>query len=562
MCTVTFQIEGQGELAVSTIAGENLLQLARDNDIAIDAPCGSNGSCGKCRIRLVSGQLQAEPSRHISHADYQAGWRLACTSTVVDDAVVWVPADAGSFQSGIQTADLSTAADRQRYSAAVEQVFTTGLQRGTQDNGYGVAIDIGTTTVTAALLDLASGELLAKASAGNGQIRYGADVINRIIASSRPGGREALRQAILTDTLLPMLADLLTQAALSSSAIRRCVIAGNTTMEHLLLGEDASSIRLEPYVPAFLEKTGVTAAEVGLPFSADTPVILAPNVGSYVGGDITAGILTSLIWNQDNLQLFLDLGTNGELVLGNRDFLLCCACSAGPAFEGGEISCGMRATAGAVQAVRLDQNTLQPTLDVIGSKAVAGVCGSGLIDLIAELFRCGAIDATGKFVREHPRIWRNEYTAAFVLAYADESQSGKDIQINETDIGNFIRAKAAIYSAIHVLLQSLDMDARMLDSVQIAGGIGGGINIANAIAIGMLPALSTERFSYIGNSALTGACAMLLSDDAAQKVLELGRSMTYVELSTHPGYMDEFIAACFLPHTHLELFNPKQQVTP
>ena len=245
-------------------------------------------------------------------------------------------------------------------------------------------------------------------------------------------------------------------------------------------------------------------------------------------------------------------------MLGNRDYMLTCACSAGPAFEGGEISCGMRATTGAVQGVKLDPETLEPAYDVVGEpgQKPIGICGSGLIDIIAELFRCGAVSPKGRFVRENRRIGRDEYgTGYFIVAFPEESGSGREITLNEVDIDNFIKAKGAIFSATRAMLNAAGLTVDDLQHVLIAGGIGSGIDIENAVTIGMLPKLPPEEFRYIGNSSLTGACAMLISDAAEEKVFELGRNMTYLELSTHPGYMEEFVAACFLPHTDASLFD-------
>ncbi len=333
------------------------------------------------------------------------------------------------------------------------------------------------------------------------------------------------------------------------------MIAGNTTTEHLFVGRDAQSIRLEPYVPAFLELTGKTASELELPAAPDAPVLFAPNVGSYVGGDITSGVLPAMIWHDEPMTLFIDLGTNGELVMGNCEYTLTCACSAGPAFEGGDISCGMRATQGSIEACTIDAQSMEPTLTVIGGGKPVGLCGSGLIDMISELFRCGIIDARGKFARVGKRIRHDEYGGnSYILAFENESENGQLVELNESDLDNFIRAKGAIFSAIRTMLSAVGMDKDSIERVVIAGGIGSGINIPNAISIGMLPRLPLERYSYIGNSSLTGACAMLLSDEALQQVMDIGRSMTYLELSSEPGYMEEFVAACFLPHTDAELF--------
>ena len=555
---VTFKLESGGDHKVSAAFGENILELANRAGVDIDAPCSGNGTCGKCRLRLISGTVDVTPNTHLSDEDYEDGWRLACQSAVAGDASFFVPGSAEAYKSGIRTADLSSPQETELYEREMAGIFSTGLKKGVaaaREDDYGIAVDIGTTTVTAALIRLSDGQVAAKASTGNGQIRYGADVINRIIQSSKPGGREKLRRAVCEDTIVPMMETMLKSADVEGNRVRRCVIAGNTTMEHLFVGEDAESIRLEPYVPAFLELHGKKAAELRLPINPEAEVLFAPNVGSYVGGDITAGTLTTLLWNSDELSLFIDLGTNGELVYGNADYMLCCACSAGPAFEGGEISCGMRATVGAIESCAIDEETMEPSYEVVGGEGTvpAGLCGSGLIDTISELFRCGIISPKGKFVRDGRRIRRDEYGAAYVLAFSEET-GGRDVELNEIDIDNFIRAKGAIFSAIRTMLNSLDMTVDAIDHIYLAGGIGSGIDIEKAISIGMLPRAELSKYSYIGNSSLFGACAMLISDEAAEKVFEIGRNMTYIELSSHPGYMDEFVAACFLPHTDASLF--------
>ena len=558
MYTLTFKVENHPlDIKCQVEAGENVLRAAQRAGIEIDAPCAGNGTCGKCRVRLISGALEMPQNPRLPYIDYEEMWRLACQSKVIGDAVVWVPATASAFKENIATADLSSPEELARYENAVQGIFSSGLSPSPSES-CGIAIDIGTTTVAAALLDLNTGKVLSKASRGNGQIRYGADVINRIIQQTKPGGKERLQKAVREETIIPIMETLLRDSGKTASDISRVVIAGNTTMEHLFIGADGDSIRLEPYVPEFLELTGVDAGRAGLPIPPDSPVIFAPNVGSYVGGDITAGVLDTLMWNSDLMTLFIDLGTNGELVFGNSEYMLCCACSAGPAFEGGDISCGMRATSGAIDSVYIDEETLEPKYTLIAGEKPLGLCGSGLIDIISELFRTGAVNSKGKFVRESPRIRYDEYGGNYIVAFASESGTGKDIELNEGDLDNFIRAKAAIFSAIRTMLQSLAMTVDDIDRVIIAGGIGSGINIEKAISIGMLPLIPVEKYSYIGNSSLTGACAMLLSDEATDKVFEIGRNMTYIELSTEPGYMDEFLAACFLPHTDQKLFEKDQ----
>ena len=632
---VTFQIEGASPVIIECNDGDNLLELARRANVAIDAPCSGNGSCGKCRVKLVEGDLESPRSRHISDEEYKDGWRLSCSSKVRSDCTVFVPDIASAYQSRMKTADLSspkevaiftecqdnlkasgihfenryrskvitmaeptlddTMPDNERLTWAIEEAFgvekvhipfsvMVGLAHTLREHHFsvcvkgeltedafhcmevcapedtaivGCAIDIGTTTVTMVLTDLGSGKLLAKGSSGNGQIRYGADVINRIIEQGRAGGRKKLQDAILKETLIPIIANLCKTARISARSILRLCVGANTTMNHLFVGVDASSVRMEPYVPSFFHWDGLLAGDLKLPANPLAPVLIAPNIGSYVGGDITAGTLASGIWDKDEMSLFIDLGTNGEIVFGNRDFLMSCACSAGPAFEGGDISCGMRATDGAVEACVIDVGTMEPTLSVIGDEEQkpVGICGSGIIDLISELYRCGIVNAKGLFVREGKRVRRDSHgMGRYVVAFPEESETGREVSLNEVDIDNFIRAKGAIFSAIDTLLKSVDMTVEMIDRVYVAGGIGSGINMKNAVNIGMFPDVDIEKFHYIGNSSLTGSYAMVMSDEANAKCAEVASNMTYLELSTHPGYMDAFVAACFLPHTDRSLF--------
>ena len=632
---VTFQIEGATPVIIECNDGDNLLELARRANVAIDAPCSGNGSCGKCRVKLTEGELESPRSRHISDEEYKDGWRLSCSSKVRSDCTVFVPDIASAYQSRMKTADLSspkevaiftecqdnlkasgihfenryrakvitmaeptlddTMPDNERLTWAIEEAFgvekvhipftvMVGLAHTLRENHFsvcvkgeltddtfrcmevcapedttivGCAIDIGTTTVTMVLTDLETGKLLAKGSSGNGQIRYGADVINRIIEQGRPGGKKKLQDAILKETLIPIIANLCKTAKISARSILRLCVGANTTMNHLFVGVDASSVRMEPYVPSFFHWDGLLAGDLKLPANPLAPVLIAPNIGSYVGGDITAGTLASGIWDKDEMSLFIDLGTNGEIVFGNRDFLMSCACSAGPAFEGGDISSGMRATDGAVEACVIDVDTMEPTLSIIGDEGqkVVGICGSGIIDLISELYRCGIVNAKGLFVRDGKRVRRDAHgMGRYVVAFPEESETGREVSLNEVDIDNFIRAKGAIFSAIDTLLKSVDMSVEMIDRVYVAGGIGSGINMKNAVNIGMFPDVDIDKFHYIGNSSLTGSYAMVMSDEANAKCAEVAANMTYLELSTHPGYMDAFVAACFLPHTDRSLF--------
>lgn len=636
MFNITFRFESGETVEISAIAGEKLLDVARKANVAIDAPCSGNGVCGKCRVRLVSGYLDAPINRHISQEEYDAGWRLACMSQISGDAEIEVPDIASAYRSRMKMADLSspeeiaifedlrrklsdagmtfrsdlsflplelsapsledTMPDNERLLRAMEDA--TGvpmhaimipystlknlsltlresnwkvkcvisrdndrilvrdvLPGDSTDPMVGFALDLGTTSLAGVLVDLETGKILAKASGGNGQIRYGADVINRIVESGKPGGRKRLQDAVIKESIIPMLAQMYRASGVNPRRIYRMVVAGNTTMNHLLLGLHADPVRMEPFVPSFFRTDYLYVRDIDLKMNPQAELIVSPNIGSYVGGDITAGALVSMIWNSPEMSLFIDLGTNGELVFGNSEFLMSCACSAGPAFEGGDISCGMRATDGAIEACAIDKETMEPTMTVVGNVAPAGICGSGIIDIIAELFRCGIINGKGKFVREGPRVLHDQHgMGSFVLAWQKDTGGPKDVVINEVDIDNFIRAKGAIFSATQTMLRSLGFDASVIERVYVAGGIGSGINMKNAVTIGMFPDIPLENFHYIGNSSQAGAYAMLLSSEAREKVMELAASMTYLELSNEPGYMDQFVAACFLPHTDTSLF--------
>ena len=427
----------------------------------------------------------------------------------------------------------------------------------TGESLYGIAIDIGTTSVVVCLVDLVEQVLIDKASSGNAQIKYGADVINRIVFSTKKNGLDELHKAIIHETINPLLHSIYEKNNINRDDVISVVASGNTTMASLFLGVYPDYLRREPYIPPFLKSPKIMGENVELDVNPSAYVYLAPNVASYVGGDITAGVLSAGIWASEENVLFIDLGTNGEIVFGNQDFMMSCACSAGPAFEGGGIRCGMRASCGAIENIKINPVTFEPKLGIIGECDPIGICGSGIIDLICQMILTGVIDRRGKIQKElnTSRIRFDEHgIGEYVLAFKDEYGLENDITVNEVDIDNFIRAKGAIYSGASVLLGSLGMDFSVIDKVYIAGGIGNSLNIENAITIGLLPDVKREKFQYIGNSSLVGSYLALISRDAKNKLEEIASQMTYVELSVYPGYMDEFVSACFLPHTNIENF--------
>ena len=549
----------------------------------LELVCGGNGRCGKCDVlverRGVRETVRAcitpvteditvflEVSENASAQILTSGGAHDVFAPAVTKAVL-SPAEREPEHCGAYLRGVSLAAARQFSRAhrdAEEEPLTfirhedtlLGVQRGdTAQRLYGAAVDIGTTTVAMYIYDLTTGALLHTGSALNGQIRYGADVIARIQhAIEHETGLAELNRAIL-DTIDALLAAASNAVPGLSDDLWQLVFCGNSTMQHLFLGIDPSALGAEPFASVTADTVRAPAGEIGLKnCPAGALVEFLPLLGGFVGADTTAVLLGV---PEEGVHLAVDLGTNGEIVFGNRDFMVSCACSAGPAFEGGDISCGMRATDGAIESCVIDPETMEPTFGIIGEpgQKPVGLCGSGIIDTIAELFHAGILNSKGIFVREGKRVAHDRHGCGrYILATPEESATGREVALNEVDIDNFIRAKGAIYSAIDTLLAAMDMDESVIESFYVAGGIGSGINMRNAVRIGMFPNVPLELFHYIGNSSLAGAYTMALSDEANDRVEQVARNMTYMELSTHPGYMDAFVAACFLPHTDAARF--------
>jgi len=420
----------------------------------------------------------------------------------------------------------------------------------------GLAVDLGTTTISLQLVDLTDGRVLSTRNGYNEQIRCGLDVISRINYASTGERLDDLRSRAL-HSINRLILEAVESSHAGKNDITSCCISGNTVMTHLLLGLKPEYIRLEPYTPTVMSMHPVPARELGIDIHPNALVSLSPCVGSYVGGDITAGVLaTGLAEGTEGVSLFIDIGTNGEIVLGNRDFLMTCACSAGPAFEGGGIECGMRATTGAIDHAAIEKDTGRAEYTVIGGGRPCGICGSGLIDLVAGLFTAGWIDSSGTLKRTgaSPLIRINGRRASYVVAGEEESIGGRPIILSETDIGNLMRAKAAIYSAASLLLKQADLHFGDLEKFYVAGGFGRFLNLENAVSIGLLPDIPADKFSYVGNASLSGTRLCLLSGESRKIRAELSARMTYIDLSSFPGYMDQYMAALFFPHTELHHF--------
>ena len=624
-CSVLILPENQ---TVEVEAGSSLLEAVQKAGIPLKSTCGGQGTCGKCTVKVLTGQV-TDGGGNISDKLKDQGYILACKASVNENCSIDVPAEFRLHEhqvlmdedgkgllrekqldifAGFKHAPLGqkffvklpppslveNASDYSRLvtelkkqcceekfsiSNAVLKKLPEVLRAGNWDvtvtvvytgdsceilrvtagpdaqPDYGMAIDIGTTTVVIALVDLGTGEIVAKEGSYNKQAAFGDDVISRIVyAVEEKNGLDELQKSVIK-TINKLLDKLFQKNPVSPDEITMLVVAGNTTMTHLFLGINPKFIRLEPYIPVANVYPGVRAKELGLNVNPDAIVFNLPSVASYVGGDIVSGALVTKIDESDEVILFIDIGTNGEMVLGSREWQMACACSAGPAFEGGGISFGMRAMDGAIERINITPLTFDVQYQTVGNLPPVGICGSGLIDLLAKLRMAGVIDRTGKMHEiATPRMRKGSDGPEFVLAWAAEANCESDVVITESDIKNLIRAKGAIFAGVRVMLGMVDLPVDAIDRILIAGGFGNYLNIPDAIQIGLLPDLPIEKYQFIGNSSLKGAHLALISRDAFIHAEEVARNMTYLELSLGNMFMDEYVSALFLPHTDLSLF--------
>ncbi len=630
---VTFNPYG---LTIEVPEGENLLRAALEAGVHINASCGGEGVCGKCRILLESGELDSPRISLLSDEEWDLGYRQACQSRVMGDVVVRIPPESlldrrtlTRRRAGIglrpSPIDLAVLKEEGLYNPAFKKKFVklspptladnandlarleeglarqhdvdsltmdffllrqlarvmreqnfqvtatldfsrrryrsphlTNLEAGdTTQRHYALAVDIGTTTVWVQLLDLARGEILGNLADYNAQMSYGDDVITRILFSQKDHGLQKLQRSVVA-TINQVMHRLLKQHKLSVEEISHMTVAANTTMTHLFYGLDPKYIRLSPYTPTAGSIPMLRARDLGLELPEQVFIHSVSSVSSYVGGDIVAGVLASGLYKEPKLTLYIDIGTNGEIVIGNQQWLACAACSAGPAFEGGGIRFGMRATRGAIEEVSINPDTCEPMILTIGMMKPKGICGSGMINLLAVLMEADIILPNGKFrddlITCAPRIRRGENGNEYVVAYAEDTEIGQDITLSEVDIDNLMRAKGAMFAGYLTLLESVGLRLQDLEQVILAGAFGNFVNIDNAIAIGLLPDLPRDRYHFVGNASLLGATLLAFSREMLEEERRVAEMMTNFELSETPGYMNQYIAALFLPHTQADYF--------
>jgi len=620
---------------ITVMHGENLIRAAMEAGVHINASCGGEGVCGKCRVIIEDGSVEGGITEKLNKEDIEKGYRQACLASVQSDIVVRIPIESevdisvlnlqktprrkaqiwemnleelkekGLFMPPVEKKYLELPEptlqdnlpdvtrlisflkakhdehrlvvqlpvirkisdvlrqDGFRVTATLARPVHTGrkthvinIQPGdTTDRNYAIAVDIGTTTVYSQLIDLITGDVLASYGEYNGQISYGEDVISRIVFAGKPGGLQKLHEVVIGN-INQLIKKTVKRAKIDPDEISTITLAGNTTMTQLMLKINPKYIRLSPYVPASTLFAPIKAIDLGLSLGDHVTALVYPAISSYVGGDIVAGVMGSGMYLSEEITLFMDIGTNAEIVIGNKDWLACAACSAGPAFEGGGLKFGMRAAKGAIEDFSMDPITLEPMNLTIGNVRPKGICGSGLIIIAATLFEMGVIDSKGKFNRDldTPRIRETDGIFEYVLAYKDETQIDRDITLTEPDLDNLIRAKGAIYSGCVTLLEEVGLGMGDIDRILLAGGFGSYVDLEKAITIGLLPEIDPDKVRFIGNGSLMGAKMSSLTNRIRKDVVEVTKRMTNFELSETLSFMNNYMAALFLPHTDMKQF--------
>ncbi len=620
---------------ISVAEGQPLIRTAMEAGVHVNASCGGEGVCGKCRVIIEAGSVEEGITEKLSADEQNKGLRLACQSLIKSDLTVRIPIESEVDASvlnmqatprrtaRIQEMDLEELKEKGLFVPPVEKKFLELPEPNAQDNladvtrlvsylklkhdehhldvdlsvirkipdilrqdgfkitatlarsvhedsktriinvqpgnatdrNFAVAMDVGTTTIYGQVIDLISGKVLSQYGEFNGQISYGEDVISRIVFAEKPGGLNKLQEVVIK-TINKVIEKIIKRAKIDPDEISTITLAGNTTMTQLMLKVNPRYIRRSPYVPASTLYPPFKAVDLGIALGDHVTALVYPAISSYVGGDIVAGVMGSGIYRAEELTLFMDIGTNAEIVIGNKDWLACAAASAGPAFEGGGITFGMRATKGAIEDFSLDPLTLEPMNITIGNVRPKGICGSGLITIVAVLFEMGVIDNLGKFDRDldTDRIRENDGVYEYVLAWKDETQIERDVVLTEIDIDNLIRAKGAMYSGCMTLMSEVGMRIQDIEKIILAGGFGSYVDLEKAMTIGLLPETDLSKVVFVGNGSLMGAKMSALTNRIRRDVVEVTRKMTNFELSETISFMDNYVAALFLPHTDLDKF--------
>jgi len=596
---------------VTVVLGCTVLEAAVQAGVRIRSECGGRGICGKCRVIIVESQKLAEISskerEFLSRAELDRGYRLACCIKVMGDLVIFVPSESRIEIRRIQTEGMERPVklnpaikkchlvlpkptlqdvrpDFERLETALRQkgletieiehnllsILPEVLRRAewnitvtiwdsrriisveegnTENMVYGFAVDIGTSKIVGYLVDLASGNILSIKSMENPQIAYGEDVVSRINCTlSRTGALNELQKAVIK-AINQLILDACSDASVKPKEIYEIVVVGNTAMHHIFLGIQPRYLIFAPYVPAVKRAVNVKADSLKLKANENAYVHVLPVIAGFVGADAVADVLATGIYEMDDVSLLMDVGTNGEIFVGNRDDLVCCSCAAGPAFEGMHIEFGMKAVTGAIEKIKINPNTHDVEYEVIGKTKPIGICGSGIIDAVAELFRCGIISNTGKFKKDIKtrRLRIIGGVPKFVVAWKSESGINTDITISQKDIQEILLAKAAMHTGAEILMREKGSE-KDLDHVYIAGAFGRYINPKSAVITGLTPDVPIEKISFVGNTAISGAKMALTSTEMRKTAEKLSGKTRYIELTAHPDFHEEFMNSLFIPH--------------
>ena len=615
--------------------GNTVLDAAHKANIYINSICGGDGICGKCKVILSSGNVDAPPTKLLSEEETEKKYILACEAQITSDLQILIPTetrlegkqilldqneqhfmtwkailDQAQFKhdSLVKKVCLKldppsmddNVADHERLYQAImlkQEVELSVMQTGysilkklpevlrqndwtvtvtlghrgrtleivdvqpgdTSHINYGIAIDIGTTTVVASLLELETSKVVDSEAIYNTQMKFGEDYIQRIIYAIQNDALGEMQRSIVTD-INNLISTLIKRNSINLGDITAIVTAGNTAMHHFLLGLDPERIRKEPYIPTANFIPPIRANQIGIDINSRGLLYTLPSVAAYVGADITSGAVAIRLDKEESPSLFIDIGTNGEVVLGNKEWMVCCSASAGPAFEGSGIKHGMRAAKGAIEIMHITKD-FEVSYSAIGNIPPRGICGSGLLDCIAEMLRSGIIDRSGNFQKglKTDRLRKKDDEYEFVLVDKEETGIDSEIVITQAGIANLVRSKGAIYAAVSILVESMGLSIDDVHCVYLAGGFGNYLNVRNAITIGMLPDMPTSRIKFVGNTSLTGAKMALISEEAFEAVQNIASQMTYFDLMGNQKYMEEFMSANFLPHTNLDAFPSVQK---
>ncbi|MBO8180479.1 MAG: DUF4445 domain-containing protein [Archaeoglobus sp.] len=575
-----------------------IIEIAREANVALRSDCGGKGVCGKCRVVIVDArgeisEINEVERKHLTPEEIEAGYRLACQTKILSGrATVFIPPE--SRMEARKVAEIAveeevelnpairkihlklpepsledTRPDFERLKDSLGDVEMplnllkklpvllrdanwditavlwnkklVGVESGnTSSRVFGLAIDIGSSKIICHLVDLVNGKTVARGYAENPQVAYGEDVVSRITYASKKEENLKKLQEIVVDAINGIIDEICKEADVRYDEIYEAVVVGNSVMHHLFFGIYPKFISVSPFTPAVRQGISYPAREIGLKINGDGHVTSLPLIAGFVGADATSNLVITKIHEKDEICMVIDIGTNTEIILGNKSRLLACSAPSGPAFEGAHISHGMKAVSGAIEKVRIvDDEVIYETIDNLKPK---GICGSGMIDLVAELYKAGIINRNGKFVKETKRIVKDG-VPKFVVAWADETETGKEITVTEKDINELLMAKGAIRSGWMILVERLGIEANEISKVYLAGSFGRHINIENAKTIGLLPDIPNDRIVFAGDTAVGGAKMALKSVEEREKIEEVVGKIEYVELSADKNFYRTFIRA-------------------